>query len=167
MSSLTAPGIAPGGRGLLAAADRARDVPCGSRGLRSDREGVMTTSERMGAISGADRARRIVAMPYSRRAIGRSCCALLLAGAFVGATLALARPVAAVTMVDCNTPNDFCTGDPCMTTDELQITVASCVLDFGTRALVLNQVVFVPNGGSLTLSAGSIEVDFLVPQTAS
>ena len=127
-------------------------------GVRSDREGVMTTSERMGAISGADWARRIVAMPYSRRAIGRSCCALLLVGAFVGATLALARPVAAVTMIDCNTPNDFCTGDPCMTTDELQITVASCVLDFGTRALVLNQVVFVPNGGSLTLSAGSIEV---------
>src|SRR5215475_12790030 len=74
------------------------------------------------------------------------------------AVLALAAPAGAVTQVDCNTPNDFCVGDPCVTKDELQITVPSCVLDFGARALVLSQVVFVPNGGSLTLSAGSIEI---------
>ena len=73
-------------------------------------------------------------------------------------SLGLTLPAGAVTPVDCNTPNDFCIGDPCVTKDELQITVPTCVLDFGTRALVLSQVVFVPNGGSLTLSAGSIEI---------
>ena len=95
--------------------------------------------------------------------VGRSTAArrepwrrLVLCAALV--TLALAAPAAAVTPVDCNTPNDFCTGDPCVTKDELQITVPSCVLDFGARALVLAQVVFVQNGGSLTLSAGSIEI---------
>ena len=78
----------------------------------------------------------------------------------VGATVALvADAAAATTLIDCDTPDDFCTGDPCVMTDSVEITVASCVLDFSPRALVLAKKVAVPNGGTLSLTAGSISVD--------
>lgn len=78
-----------------------------------------------------------------------------------GLTLAclFAGSAGATVLVDCDTPDDFCTGDPCVTADAVEITVASCVLDFSPRALVLAEKVAVPNGGVLSLTAGSIEVD--------
>src|SRR5262245_10555920 len=72
---------------------------------------------------------------------------------------ALAGQAGALTMIDCDSTADFCTGDPCITTDELQITVASCVLDFSPATLQLSDVVHVPNGGSLDLTAGAIVVE--------
>jgi hypothetical protein len=86
-----------------------------------------------------------------RRRIGLGAVALAVA-------LALGIPASAVTPVDCDTPDDFCTGDPCVTQDNLEVTVGSCVLDFGGRALVLAKVTFLPNAGSLSLTAGSIDV---------
>jgi hypothetical protein len=73
--------------------------------------------------------------------------------------LAVAGRARATTLIDCDTPDDFCTGDPCVMTDAVEITVASCVLDFSPRALVLAKKVTVPNGGTLSLTAGSISVD--------
>jgi hypothetical protein len=74
----------------------------------------------------------------------------------------LAGAARATVQVDCDTPDDFCLGDPCITTDSIEITVASCVLDFSPRALVLAEKVEVPNGGALSLTAGSIEVQKLI-----
>jgi hypothetical protein len=74
------------------------------------------------------------------------------------ASLGLATAARALIMVDCDSPNDFCTGNPCITPDKIEITVASCVLDFCGRTLVLAHPVIVPNNGTLSLTAGSIEV---------
>ena len=63
-----------------------------------------------------------------------------------------------LTSVDCDTPDDFCTGDPCETADSIVITVASCVLDFSPRKLVIARKVFVPDSGTLSLTAGSIDM---------
>jgi hypothetical protein len=65
----------------------------------------------------------------------------------------LAARAAATTLIDCDTPDDFCTGDPCFTSDSLEITVPSCVLDFGARALWIQRPLRVPNGGTLALTA--------------
>jgi len=67
-------------------------------------------------------------------------------------------PAAALREVDCNTPADFCTGDPCVTTDEIKVTVPVCTLTFAGRTLVLKHVVFLPSGGALSLTARTIEV---------
>jgi hypothetical protein len=65
-------------------------------------------------------------------------------------------PSQSITSVDCDTPDDFCTGDPCTTADDLSVTVAACVLDFSPRALVLTGKVLVGSNGTLTLTAGAI-----------
>src|SRR5262245_52351732 len=52
----------------------------------------------------------------------------MLAAAAVIVTALTGR--AAATQVDCDTPDDFCTGDPCFVLDNLEISVPSCVLDF-------------------------------------
>jgi hypothetical protein len=67
-----------------------------------------------------------------------------------------AEPARAVS-VDCDTPDDFCTGDPCQTVGAIDVTVPSCLLDFTPRALVLGTV-RLPNDGTLTIQAGSIEL---------
>ena len=95
---------------------------------------------------------------WMRHRVGRHRC---LAGLLVFAFLIgvpHVRSAGATTQVDCITPDEFCTGNPCTTTDRLEITVSSCVLDFGSRALVLATGVTVPSGGTLSLTAGSIEV---------
>ncbi len=61
--------------------------------------------------------------------------------------------------VDCDTPDDFCVGDPCQVAIDKRITVTSCVLDFMGRTLEVNARVLVPNGGVLDLSAGTITVN--------
>jgi hypothetical protein len=91
------------------------------------------------------------------RAGGHRCLAGLLVFAFL-IGVPNVRVAGATTQVDCITPDEFCTGNPCTTTDRLEITVSSCVLDFGSRALVLATGVTVPSGGTLSLTAGSIEV---------
>ncbi len=65
------------------------------------------------------------------------------------------RPAAAIP-ADCDTPDDFCVGDPCRVARSIDITAASCVLDFGTRDLIISGAIRVPNGGSVSLRAKSI-----------
>ena len=78
--------------------------------------------------------------------------------AALAASVGLVTAAGAVILVDCDTPADFCTGDPCTTPDKIEITVASCVLNFGASDLVLAHPVIVPNNGTLSLTAESIEV---------
>jgi len=80
-----------------------------------------------------------------------------LAGAFAGC-VALTAAASAAVQVDCDTPDDFCTGNPCITSKSIEVTAASCVLDFGARALVLGKNVELPDNGALSLTAASIEV---------
>jgi hypothetical protein len=58
--------------------------------------------------------------------------------------------------VDCDTPDDLCTGDPCIVgvveVDD------SCVLDFGSRTLVIDGSLRMPNSGELALTAGAVQV---------
>jgi len=68
------------------------------------------------------------------------------------------EPAKAVILADCDTSDDFCVGDPCTTSDVIETTVASCVLDFGSRTLVITRKVGMPNNGVLSLTAGAIEV---------
>jgi hypothetical protein len=83
----------------------------------------------------------------------------------VAAFIALGAPAAraATIEIDCapTAADDFCDSgdDPCMVEDNLVITVASCAPNFGTRAFVNNGKISLPNGGSLTLTAGSITVN--------
>lgn len=71
----------------------------------------------------------------------------------VPAWLALAAPALAI---KCTTPDDLCTGDPCVIR---QVEVATpCVLDFGDRTLVVGGTLTVPNGGRLSLRARDIDV---------
>jgi hypothetical protein len=65
---------------------------------------------------------------------------------------------AAAVPIDCDTADDFCTGDPCKVTTSLEITATSCVVDFGTRGLVIDGVIRVPSGGSLSLTAATIDL---------
>jgi hypothetical protein len=68
----------------------------------------------------------------------------------------LLLPSLSAAQVDCDVPEDLCTGDPCViTTIELG---ESCVLDFGARHVVIRGRILMPNGGELALRAGSIEV---------
>jgi len=69
----------------------------------------------------------------------------------------------AVSQVDCSTPDDLCTGDPCVISS-LDV-LAPCVVDFGTRAVVVAGKIGLPGNGSalpfvstLYFTAGSITV---------
>jgi hypothetical protein len=87
---------------------------------------------------------------WSRRALLAGAVAALGAGPAAAATVEIdCLPVAA---------DDFCSSvaDPCTVEDDLVITAASCAPNFGTRAFVNNGKIKLPNGGSLTLTAGSI-----------
>ena len=62
----------------------------------------------------------------------------------------------AAAQVTCTVPDSLCTGDPCVTG---AIAVASpCVLDFGARTLVIGGTMDLPEGGVLSLTAGSIQI---------
>jgi len=63
---------------------------------------------------------------------------------------------AARAQVDCDTPDDLCTGDPCIV-GAVEVD-DSCVLDFGARTLVIEGSLRMPNGGELSLTAGAIQV---------
>lgn len=76
------------------------------------------------------------------------------------AALALSWSDTARAQVPCTAPDVLCTGDPCVTR---AVTVASpCVLDFGSRALVIGGRLKVPSGGTLELRAGSINVQSVI-----
>ena len=76
------------------------------------------------------------------------------------ASLAVAAPASATTQVDCDTTADFCTGDPCVTSDSLEITVSSCTLNFGSATLrIENKVRLAVDGATLSLTAANIEVN--------
>lgn len=64
----------------------------------------------------------------------------------------------ATLQVDCDSPDDFCTGSPCVTVETIEVVAASCVLDFGARPLLLDHRITVADGGVLSLTAGSISV---------
>jgi hypothetical protein len=81
----------------------------------------------------------------------------MCAVALVGWLVTRAGSAAAVA-IDCDTPDDFCTGDPCKVTTGLEVTATSCVVDFGARALIIDGVIRLPSGGSLSLTAASIEL---------
>jgi hypothetical protein len=57
---------------------------------------------------------------------------------------------------DCDTPDDLCTGDPCVV--GFVEVGDSCVLDFGTRALVIEGTLRFANSGELSLTAGTIQL---------
>lgn len=69
---------------------------------------------------------------------------------------ALSAAPSAVHAVACTSPDALCTGDPCVTRP-VEVT-SPCVLDFGTRTLVIGGTLRVPNGGTLSLTAGDIDV---------
>ena len=75
----------------------------------------------------------------------------------VGVT-AMTLVAAAHAQVDCSDPNNLCTGDPCIIDDSIEVQ-SPCVVDFSPRALVIDQPVRVPNGGTLQFTAGSIAVN--------
>ena len=82
--------------------------------------------------------------------------------AFAGALLgALAPPAArATTQIDCDSTADFCTGDPCITADSLEITASPCTLNFGAATLQIDKKVTIAvDGGTLSLTAGNIETN--------
>lgn len=59
--------------------------------------------------------------------------------------------------VPCTTPDLFCRNNPCIISQTLEVQ-SPCTVDFGDRDLVIAGAIKVPNGGQLSLSAGSIDV---------
>lgn len=99
-------------------------------------------------------------MTVSAREASQARLGSLTASALV-AVLAvwIAAPgVATAVQIDCDATTDFCTGDPCVTQDLLEITVPSCTLNFGAVDLVIGKPIEVPNNGTLSLTAETIEV---------
>src|SRR5688572_27861289 len=75
---------------------------------------------------------------------------LVLAAGLLAAQVAHAQ-------VDCTNPDNLCTGDPCVIGGTVAV-AASCVADFRPRTLVIAGTVTVPAGGTLTLTAASVQV---------
>lgn len=76
-------------------------------------------------------------------------------GAVIGLAAALTGAPAAQG-VTCATPDELCTGDPCVV-GQTRLP-ARCVLDFGERTLVIAGALMIPNGGELSLTARDIDV---------
>ncbi len=72
------------------------------------------------------------------------------------ALLCVALGTSARAQVDCDTPDDLCTGDPCVV-GAVEVD-DSCALDFGTRTLVIEGSLRLPNSGELSLAAGAIQI---------
>ena len=70
------------------------------------------------------------------------------------ALLLAASPARA--QIDCDTPDDLCTGDPCVV-GSVEVD-DSCVLDFGTRTVVVAGTVRLPRSGELSITAGAIQI---------
>jgi hypothetical protein len=65
-------------------------------------------------------------------------------------------PALAMAQVDCGDPNNLCTGDPCVIpTLEVE---QFCTVDFGSRSLVIAGALSVPQGATVSLTAGTIAV---------
>jgi len=73
------------------------------------------------------------------------------------AAVALCRaPLPALSQVDCSTPDNLCTGDPCSIPS---LAVGDpCVVDFGTRTVIVAGDLAVPTGGTLSFSAAAVQV---------
>jgi hypothetical protein len=77
-----------------------------------------------------------------------------IAGLILG--IALLAPPPVRSQVDCSDPDDLCTGDPCIIPT---LEVASpCVVDFGSRTVVVAGTLRVPATGVTSLTAGAIDV---------
>src|SRR5215470_552310 len=113
-----------GSPGALRPVRAAEGVAHGARGATRctgpAAKGIMTSSGCSTDSRSADHTRRMDAQFFSRSAIAarRGGRLLLLGAAVVAIHLLLSAPASAVTMVDCNTPDDFCKGNPCVTHDE-------------------------------------------------
>jgi len=68
--------------------------------------------------------------------------------------LLLAAPGRA--QVDCTDPDNLCTGDPCVI-GALELP-ASCIVDFGTRTVIIQRRLRLPPDGVLSFSAGAFTV---------
>jgi len=87
-------------------------------------------------------------------------CAARRSTVLLVALLAIPATTRGTTQVDCSDTADFCTGDPCITADALEITVASCTLDFlGADLQLTKKVRLAVDGATLSLTAGDITVD--------
>lgn len=73
----------------------------------------------------------------------------------LSAWCALVVPSAARAQVSCANPDNLCTGDPCTIGTNLDV-ISPCTVDFGARALVIAAILRVPDGGTMSLTAGSI-----------
>jgi hypothetical protein len=101
-------------------------------------------------MGAADRRRGSV---VRRKATAGGRLAPLVPFAVLVALLAARRADA---LVSCANPDTLCRGNPCVTGNvEVQ---SPCVVDFGDRRLVIGGALKVPNGGVLSLTAGSIDV---------
>ena len=58
--------------------------------------------------------------------------------------------------VDCSNPDNLCTGDPCVI-GAIELP-ASCVVDFGTRTVIISRRLRLPPDGVLSFSAGAFTV---------
>jgi hypothetical protein len=74
----------------------------------------------------------------------------------------LAIPHGARAQVDCGDANNLCTGDPCIV-PALELP-ATCVVDFGARALRITGRLTVPSGGTVSFTAASITVQAPIGQ---
>jgi hypothetical protein len=75
--------------------------------------------------------------------------------ALIGVLLSGTRGEAAVS---CANPDLLCRNNPCVIHDTIEVETP-CSVDFGDRDLVIAGAIKVPNGGLLSFSAGSIEVN--------
>ncbi len=68
----------------------------------------------------------------------------------------LLRASYALAQVDCGTPGNLCSGDPCVIPS---LAVASpCVVDFRPRTVIVNGTLRLPPNGTLSLTAGALQV---------
>jgi hypothetical protein len=79
------------------------------------------------------------------------------------ASLVLAAAVAHA-QIDCSDPDDLCTGDPCTIGSSIEV-ITPCVVDFGSRALVVTGAVHAPSNSLVSFTAGSITVSGLIEAT--
>jgi hypothetical protein len=75
---------------------------------------------------------------------------------YLALALVLAASAVRAQVVACETPDDLCAGDPC--TVRFVEVGDPCILDFGTRTLTIIGTLKMPNGGELSLTAGTINV---------